>query len=297
MRISAVVNQTIIHGITWCIVALGLSCSNFVQPEIAMDPDPVMPPVNNIYIYAGYGTDTVFLQMRMDNVERILGQPITSTTNAGITKKAYTYDDADYTVYYQNNQVSGIILNCDRYVALAQDTIAAQYYESKAGLVARIGQPDRDEGFTWYYDAEGIAFEYDNNTLRVTSVYVYPPSTGLGKYFWFSRIWATDTVDNNHNGYAQQFKLNYDIDCSKTGGGDSLDVYVLYKVQGDPSWTTLSTPSVFVNGAVAADAGFITIYNADRAIYDFKLAAVYQDTTIVAISYLRGMKLESASQD
>jgi hypothetical protein len=289
-------------AITFLLAALILSmnvrCSDFVQPQLAMDTNPVLPPVDNVYIYAGIGTDSIVLQMRMDNVERILGRPLTSNTGAGLTTRTYALDDVAYTVYYQNYQVSGMIITCDRYVALVGNTIAAQYYENKAGLIANIGQPTRDESFTWYYDTKGIAFEYDNNTQRVTGVYVYPPSSGLAKYFWFSRVWASDTVDDNHNGYAQQFRLNYDIDCSITDAGDSLDVYILYKGPSDTVWKTMGAYSAFVNGASSLDTSHVTINGAsDETVFDFKLVAVYQGTLIEAISYLRGMKMESATQD
>jgi|SRR5271157_3755808 len=280
------------------LLSMSLHCSDFVQPQLAMDTNPVMPPVDNVYIYAGIGTERIVLQMRMDNVERILGRPITSTTGAGLTTKTYALDDVEYTVYYQNDQVSGMIITCDRYVALVGNTIAAQYYESKAGLIANIGQPTRDESFTWYYDPDGIAFEYDNNTQRVTGVYVYPPSGGLAKYFWFSRVWVSDTVDDNHNGYAQQFHLNYDIDCSKTDAGDSLIVFVLYKGQSDTAWKSLGPYSAFINGASSLDSGHVTIGGAsDQITMDFKLVAFYQDTIVVAQSDTLGVKLESAAQD
>ena len=125
------------------------------------------------------GDPELLLGMSRDTVALILGRPADSSVGLMI----YRFRDITVTVKYVNNAAAQIEIDCDRWVSFDGGNFLVAYNNTKSDMVARYGQPDRDENLTWWYDARGIGFIYDyfSNPLRIKKAVVYYPNGSAGR--------------------------------------------------------------------------------------------------------------------
>jgi hypothetical protein len=284
-------------GVWMGMIAVLISCSDYRQPEVRFNRNPVLPPVEMLQVVSGLGTRQIQVGMPRDSAEMFLGAPVSS--GAGFL---YKKDDVQYRLYYLGNMVSGVEVSCTRFSTVIIFSRAAfidgpGYDGTRAQLVSIFGEAPREAGTEWYYDSYGIGYIFDQQTKRITSVHVFMPVGQTQPKYSVRKAHISNGIDQDGDGYLRKFSLVWDVGISR--GSDSTFVSFYFKEQSETTWTSLGTlkNKIFASASLLADSHSVSFSGTGYRVSNYRIVILNSDTEFVADTTLYGIKEESQAND